>query len=480
MSQPTSTLGVEEMAETWHLLSLFNLDVQGFAEAFAFLHGHGPSYDIIRTYPPLGYDSETDKWRTFDIGTGWMPKRSILLEMEDIISGCCSLEAKRTTDDTDKAEAAYRKLRQKHLRDTDKAIKAVKPILDVDKWDFDDMSLGLPTGEYLYVTPTNPQYAVHQNQQYPFEYITKTMACEPRGRSRLWSQFLRETCGNDVDLEEGLQVWTAAAMMPGNIESKAHIAYGDGNTGKTTFLKTVQAAMGDYAGTARASVFTSEKEFHPAELMPFVDYRMVMLPELPRGALRSDLLKVVSGGDSLSVRGMRENPRAAKPTATLWFSCNELPSIRLVDNALKRRLMIWPFDHTPAKVDVRLGNKLQEEEHLSAVVSWLVDGLKAYVRILASGEPMPVPAVVANATAEYFLEADNVGQWRDAMLDGTGETPTAALYDSFHAWCESSKRKPLSSRSFSLWMGRHYTPRHTRTGNVYPVTVRSIAIGVAA
>ena len=474
MSQPTSTLSAESMAETWHFLSEFNLDVQGFAEAFAFLHGHGPSYDIIRVYPPLGYDSLTDKWRTFDIGTGWMPKRSILLEMEDIISGCCSLEAQRTTDSTDKAETAYRKLRQKHLRDTDKAIKAVKPILDVDTWDFDDMSLGLPTGEYLYVTPTNTTTPVWQNQQYPHEYITKALACEPRGRSSLWGEFLRETCGNDVDLEEGLQVWTAAAMMPGNVESKAHIAYGDGNTGKTTFLKTVQAAMGDYAGTARASVFTSEKEFHSAELLPFIDKRMVMLPELPRGALRSDLLKVVSGGDVISVRGMRENPRAATPMATLFFSCNELPSIRLVDNALKRRLMIWPFDHKPAKVDVRLGVKLQETEHLSAVVQWLVDGLKAYVRILDSGEPMPIPDAVKNATEEYFLEADNVGQWVRECVEETGETPTAALYDSFHAWCESTKRKPLSSRSFSLYMGRHYLPRHTRTGNVYPLSVNEV------
>ena len=460
------------MPETWHCVSEFNLDVQGFAEAFAFLHGHGPSYDILRVYPPLGYDSLTDKWRTFDVLTGWTTKRSILLEMQDLISGCCALEAKATTDDTTKCEASYRKLRQKHLRDTDKAIKAVKPMLDVEKWDFDDMSLGLPTGEYLYVTPTNPEYAVHQNQQYPHEYITKALACEPRNRSHLWVDFLRETCGNDADLEEGLQVWTAAAMMPGNAENKAHIAFGDGNTGKTTFLKTVQAAMGDYAGTARASVFTSEKEFHSAELKPFVDFRMVMLPELPRGALRSDLLKVVSGGDVISVRGMRENPQAAKPTATLWFSCNELPSIRLVDNALKRRLMIWPFDHMPAKVDVRLGVKLQEQEHLSGVVAWLVDGLKAYVRILASGEPMPIPDAVKNATAEYFLEVDNVGQWVRECVAETGETPTAALYDSFHAWCESSKRKPLSSRSFGLYMARHYEPRHVRTGNVYPVTIK--------
>ena len=61
--------------------------------------------------------------------------------------------------------------------------------------------------------------------------------------------------------------------------------------------------MGDYAGSARASVFTSEKDSHPAELLPFIDKRLVILPELSRGALRSDLLKTVTGGDSISVRG---------------------------------------------------------------------------------------------------------------------------------------------------------------------------------
>ena len=170
----------------------------------------------------------------------------------------------------------------------------------------------------------------------------------------------------------------------------------------------------------------------------------------------------------------RENPRAAKPTATLWFSCNELPAIRLVDEALKRRLMIWPFDHKPEKIDVRLGGKLQEQEHLSAVVQWLTDGLKAYIRIFASGAPMPMPDAVKNATAEYFKEADNVGQWRDAMLEETGETPSTILYDSFQTWCEGSKRKPLSDRSFALWMGRNYERIRSRNGSAYPVSLQEV------
>ena len=85
---------------------------------------------------------------------------SILLEMEAIITGCCSLEAQRRRIRRIGGDCLP-KLRR-HLRDTDKAIKAVKPILDVDTWDFDDMSLGLRTGEYLYVTPTNTTTPVWQ------------------------------------------------------------------------------------------------------------------------------------------------------------------------------------------------------------------------------------------------------------------------------------------------------------------------------
>ena len=136
-----------------------------------------------------------------------------------------------------------------------------------------------------------------------------------------------------------------------NPEHKTHILFGDGATGKSTFLKVIMHAMGDYAGTARASLFTTEGDQHSAELLPFVNKRLVVLPELPRGALRSDILKAVTGGDSISVRGMRQNPRTETSTATLFFSANEMPSIRLVDEALKRRLLVWPFDHKPTKID---------------------------------------------------------------------------------------------------------------------------------
>ena len=349
-----STWTAAEVVEEYHSLNLYPLDVQGAAAALRDLHGYGPTYDIVRRFPAFAYDSRAGHWREWQYPKGWKAKESILPEMTVIMVALCALEAYRANRDDAggmnfaKAETDYRKLRQRHLGQTvDKAIKLAAAQTTIDAWNPDANTIGLPDGECLYLTPTNPTAGVHHIDQTPEDYLTRTLAAAPSRASRLWSDFLDTLTGGDVMMEHALKVWTAAALFDGNPHHKAHILYGDGNTGKSTFLKTIQAAFGDYAGSARASVFTSEKDSHPAELLPFVDKRLVVLPELPLGALRSDLLKTVTGGDSISVRGMRQNPRTETPSANLMFSCNELPSIRLVDNALKRRLMVWPFNNVP-------------------------------------------------------------------------------------------------------------------------------------
>ena len=232
--------------------------------------------------------------------------------------------------------------------------------------------------------------------------------------------------------------------------------------------------MGDYAASARPSLFVDEKSNHPAELLPFTGHKLIVLPELPRGALRSDLLKSLTGGDAISVRGMRQNPRTETPSAMLMFSANELPSIRMVDNALRSRLMIWPFDNRPAEIDQTLSRRLLEPEHLAGVVNWLMAGLRKCIRLEQQAMPMPIPDAVEAATADYFQQADVLGQWADEWLEDGGETPATDLYRSFVVWCEERRRRPLSETSFGLWMGRHYERRRTGKGNFYPVTLITV------
>lgn len=475
---PESTLTAAEMFDLYHSLAVYPLDIQGAADAFRQLYGYGEMYAHVRPYPGFAYDTRAGVWREWWGGIGWRERASVLPEMTGIVAGLCAIEAWRKNDrdsrQADKIEAEYRKLRRQHLGQTvSKAITLAAVQSAVGQWDANENLLGLPDGECLYITPTNPRAGVHPATQEAADYLTRKMAAAPGRRSPLWESLVGGLTGGDTFMESALQVWMAAALLPGNVHHKAHILFGDGNTGKSTFLKTIQHAMGDYAASARSSVFVSEKDNHPAELLPFTQNRLVVLPELPLGALRSDLLKAVTGGDAISVRGMRENPRTATPSATLMFSANELPSIRLVDNALRRRLLIWPCDNAPVKVDLQLGGKLASEEHIGGVVAWIVTGIQKYLRTLHEGLDMPIPDRVRDATETYFQEADNVGQWADACLEEGGETLAANLYASFAAWCAGRGRKPLSEKTFGLWMGRHYERRHTKSGNLYPVSVNN-------
>ena len=140
-----------------------------------------------------------------------------------------------------------------------------------------------------------------------------------------------------------------------------------------------------------------------------------------------------------------------------------------MDNALRRRLLIWPMDTRIKKIDLKLQDTLKSPEHLGGIVKWLMEGMGKLGRL--DGQPLPIPASVQAATEQYFSEADNVGQWSKARTTDGGETLSSVLYASFFEWCETKKRKPLAERSFSLWLGRHYTKKRSRDGSLSPLTV---------
>ena len=332
----SSIRDAELTADMARHLDGFPLDIQGAAQAFQAHHR-----DRTHRFQCLAYDPKAITWRVWQPDTGWETQRTVIDEMTTIISDLCAHEAYRSTKDSEKVEKEYRKLRRAQLSIADRAINLASANMSVEQWDGEGTLLGLPNASAVQVTTKkNASQHVTSIKQEPTNYITKKLACVPGEPTELWQDFLQELTGGDKALEDALQIWTASALLPWNIHHKTHILFGDGSTGKSTYAKTIAAAMGDYAGSARASVFTSEREQHPAELLPFTEKRLVVLPELSQGALRSDLLKTLTGGDSISVRGMRENPRTVTPKATLMFTCNELPSINLVDNAIKRRLLI--------------------------------------------------------------------------------------------------------------------------------------------
>jgi putative DNA primase/helicase len=83
--------------------------------------------------------------------------------------------------------------------------------------------------------------------------------------------------------------------------------------------------------------------------------------------------------------------------------CNKRPALDAYDEALKRRIILIPFDHVvPAKDrDPNLEVKLKKEA--SGILNWLLVGTKAHY-----SHSIRVPQKVSAATTQYLYDNDSV------------------------------------------------------------------------
>ena len=60
---------------------------------------------------------------------------------------------------------------------------------------------------------------------------------------------------------------------------------------------------------------------------------------------------MITGGDAVSARYMRQDFFTYIPQFTLVISGNQKPQLRNIDDAIKRRMHLIPFTNKPVNVD---------------------------------------------------------------------------------------------------------------------------------
>ena len=121
--------------------------------------------------------------------------------------------------------------------------------------------------------------------------------------------------------------------------------YGKGANGKSAFLATVSGILGDYHRTASMEMFTVTKmERHPTDLAMLRGARLVTAVETEEGKRWDESkLKALTGGDPVAARFMRQDFFEYVPQFKFMIAGNHKPTIRNVDEAIRRRLRLIPF-----------------------------------------------------------------------------------------------------------------------------------------
>jgi putative DNA primase/helicase len=328
------------------------------------------------------------------------------------------------------------------LRDLVRTIET-DPLIQTtaDEWDADPEALGVPSG----------WVDLRTGRLYPDDaskLILQQTAVNPSDdEPQLWLSCLNVWTGGNAETIDFLQRLVGYSLTGHSREHVLPHFHGPGGNGKGLFTETIKTVLGTYSATlAVSNIQESRFQQHPTGLAALEGKRLVLVGEVDGSKLNVSLLKQLTGGEDISARGMRENPRNIKQTWTLFMVGNETLNFGTNDAAMQRRLRLVPWRATIANRDPSLMQKL-EHEH-SGILSWCIQGA---VKYLCDG--LQTPASILDESQAVLNQQDPASMWlEEQCLTGaafrehcdrmgwpyerTG-TPTKDLLVSVNEWLEA-------------------------------------------
>lgn len=288
----------------------------------------------------------------------------------------------------------------------------------------------------------------------PADRITKLAGApyDPSATCPRWLQFLREIFVRDGlpdrEVIEFFHRWCGYSLTGDVSEQCFLFAFGGGQNGKSTAVKTLAAVLGDYAQRCPNSLFVASargedpKQASP-EVAGLVGYRMGFATEPEAGTCLSESkLKDITGGEPVSGRMLHGNPVTFTPAAKLILSGNHRPAVKGTDHGIWRRITLLDFPRrfTDEEKDPALDAVLASE--LPGILAWCVRGCTEWQR-----KRLSPPASVREATAAYRHGEDSLGQFIEEHLEtAKGELAArSSVYETFRSWCNAEHIERIPS-----------------------------------
>jgi putative DNA primase/helicase len=314
----------------------------------------------------------------------------------------------------------------------------------INHWDRDPFKLGTPGGTVdLRTGNLSPADRA--------DGITKQTSVAPAATAHcpLWIKFLEESTGNDQELIRYLQQWCGYALTGDTREHALVFVYGGGGNGKSVFLNTASGISMQYAVVAAMDTFTNSRDSkHPTDLAMLRGARLVTASETEEGKAWAEArIKQMTGGDEISARFMRQDFFTFKPQFKLTIVGNHKPVLHNIDEAARRRFNIIPFTRKPERPDRELETKLKAE--WPGILRWMIDGCLDWQ---ANG--LVRPAIIVEATNDYFDEQDLFGHWLRELCDVEKDNPhkwenATELFRDWKIYAEAAGENPGNTKFLS-------------------------------
>ncbi|MEV7683926.1 phage/plasmid primase, P4 family [Streptomyces sp. NPDC088341] len=322
-------------------------------------------------------------------------------------------------------------------------------VLSASLLDADPYALCTPGG----VVDLNTGLVTAPDPEKHYHSRVTSIEARPMGTPR-WQRFLTDTFGDDAEGSQmiGFLHELLGYSITGDVGAQIMpFLYGQGKNGKSVLLDVMVKLLGDYADAAPPGFLMARPfEGHPTDLAELHGRRIIVCSELkPGDRFDESRVKLLTGGDRIKARRMRQDFFSFKPTHKLWLLGNHRPEVGTGGYAFWRRIKLIPFERIVAdnrKVD-NLADILVGEEG-PGILQWLVVGARRY---LNGPRDLTGPQQVRTATNAYAETEDHTGRFLGecCTLDRSLRAEQAQLYNRYRAWCQLEGATPVSSRAFA-------------------------------
>lgn len=268
---------------------------------------------------------------------------------------------------------------------------------------FKNGTLDLTTGDLV---PHNPDLYLTQQIQYDWR---------PNTPCPVWESHLNTMCKGNKELIDLIQI-LAGITLWGDVNREQVFVHlrGEGRNGKGVFMRIMGQALGDYGLSAPLNLLTLAEGAHSTEYTTLRGKRFVSCSEMGTKKLNLGTLKVLTGGDDVTARAMRQNDVTFFNTWMIWIATNySLNTTGDAGDALwERYVPINLGGMIPEEQrDVDIEKKLEIEVRNSGILNWAVEGCR---RWQSSG--LVLPACVREWRLEERDNSDVFGAYVDERL----------------------------------------------------------------
>lgn len=254
--------------------------------------------------------------------------------------------------------------------------------------------------------------------------------------------FINFIANGDKEIRNLIEEILGHTIMINNFPHKIFVLSGSGNNGKSTFVEMLTAFANNLSSHIDITGFEDG-----TQVVSLIGKIINIADDIdPNYLEKTKVLKTMASGNTITTRAIYSQPVTIKNTATLVFTCNEVPVFKDKTEGIKRRLIIIPFENKVVNKIYDLDKLLSSENAKSYILRLALEGVN---RILINHMELSKSKKVEDTLREYYIESDSVLGFLEEYEGEIDNTPTIELYNMYDFYCIQNNIKPQSKNKFT-------------------------------